>query len=177
MSRSAYLDECKGSDYLMAATIVGPESTTTCREEIRRLRVAGKDRIHFNSESDAVRKRVLTRVVALAGEHDLSVTLYVAKTGRELERRMAILDRVVEDCVKGDVGRLVLEVDESTRRHDELRIKNARHRAGATDLRYYLMASSTEPLLWVADAVAWSWRRDQHWRARVRPLIDQVIDV
>ncbi|MGL5859596.1 MAG: hypothetical protein ACRC35_14565 [Angustibacter sp.] len=128
MARTVFLDECKTPQYLMAATVVGSNSISTCREQLRQLRVPGTARVHFHTERAAVRSQFLDRVTTLAADHDLSVNLYITRAGRELDRRLTILDRVVADCVRDDVARLVLEVDESTRVHDERRLKT---RAGA----------------------------------------------
>ena len=39
-----------------------------------------------------------------------------------------------------------------------------------TTLRWDLLVAKADPLLWVPDAVAWSWMRGGEWRRAVAPF-------
>jgi hypothetical protein len=41
-------------------------------------------------------------------------------------------------------------------------------------LRYDHLKAPAEPMLWVADAVAWAWTHDGRWRAQVDRLVARV---
>ena len=49
--------------------------------------------------------------------------------------------------------------------------------AAPTDLSYCHLIGREEPLLWVADAVAWAYGAGRKWRPRAHTLIDRVQDV
>ena len=73
---------------------------------------------------------------------------------------------------------LVLERDESLMVHDERIIKAERARLQAVDLlRYDLKEPTADPMLWLPDAVAWSWCRDRQWRSLVRGLVTDVVEL
>jgi hypothetical protein len=67
--------------------------------------------------------------------------------------------------------RLVIERDESTLESDRRTVNAATHRFGCHGtLRYDLLAPKADPLLWVPDAVVWSWIRGGDWRRSVAPF-------
>jgi len=42
-------------------------------------------------------------------------------------------------------------------------------------LAYEHIHSSSEPILWISDAVAWSYGAGPDWRRRLDPIIDRVV--
>ena len=95
--------------------------------------------------------------------------------GESSTRARAVVHQLVRDIVSTG-GRLVLERDDSLPVHDERAITAARGR-DAELVRYQHVRAVDEPLLWVPDAVAWSWCRDRSWRALVAPVVAAAVQV
>jgi hypothetical protein len=66
---------------------------------------------------------------------------------------------------------LIFELDETVRFKDHHFLKQQR-----TDFAWDHRKRHEEPLLWVADAVAWCVNRGGDWERMVRPIIVETID-
>src|SRR5699024_4714763 len=42
---------------------------------------------------------------------------------------------------------------------------------------YEHLRAKSEPLLWIPDAVAWWWVKDNNWRERAKPVVRNVVTV
>ncbi|QNE20271.1 hypothetical protein F1D05_23095 [Kribbella qitaiheensis] len=84
-----------------------------------------------------------------------------------LSDRKLCLQAIVRDTAPV-AERLVVERDEASLSHDRRALHEARERSGCFDtFRFDLLAPKADPLLWVPDAIAWSWMRGGHWRQAV----------
>lgn len=85
---------------------------------------------------------------------------------------------MIDDMALLDARRLVLERDESMATHDKRVIRSA---LIAHDMQgqisYSHEAAAGEPLLWIADAVAWSYGRAGDWRRRASPIVASVANL
>ncbi|TCC12235.1 hypothetical protein [Kribbella soli] len=62
----------------------------------------------------------------------------------------------------------MVERDDSTYEHDRRCLREATRRFGCHDtLRWDVLVAKADPLLWIPDAVAWSWTRGGAWKASV----------
>jgi hypothetical protein len=62
-------------------------------------------------------------------------------------------------------------LEESTYEHDRRWLREATRRFGChKTLRWDVLVAKADPLLWVPDAVAWSWMRGGEWRRAVAPF-------
>jgi hypothetical protein len=108
-------------------------------------------------------------------ELPIEAVIYASHTKDETIARQECLTLLVRHQVGRKVQRLVIEPDEShvesDRRllHDEIHAADAHHR-----MTYDHVQSSAEPLLCIADAVAWCWPKGGHWRARAKQLVTDV---
>ncbi len=171
--RHVYADESKRAGYVVAAVEVDASQVAAVRRVVAGLRAAGTKRVHFQSESDGARRRFLAELTHLHMAGQLSARLYISEEPRDLDARIAILDRLVRDLVATGGARLILERDDSTIVDDQRAIRAAR--ASAADLvRFDHMRAADEPLLWPPDAIAWAWYRDRAWRALVDSIVDGV---
>ena len=75
--------------------------------------------------------------------------------------------------------RLVIERREASQDDRERRLiaQAVQQGAAPTDLSYCHLIGREEPLLWVADAVAWAYGAGRKWRPKAHTLIDRVQDV
>ncbi|TDO35779.1 hypothetical protein EV643_12151 [Kribbella sp. VKM Ac-2527] len=156
-----FVDENKSRGLLMAAARCPSGEVAVHRKALRGLLLPGQERLHFNHETDARRKQII-QVIA---DFHLLVDVYQADRDTWADRRRC-LEAVVRDTA-GMAERLVVEREESTYDHDQRTLHAACQRFKCFDLRWELMVPKLDPLLWVPDAIAWTWRRGGSWRRSV----------
>ena len=71
-------------------------------------------------------------------------------------------------------ARLVLERDASIEAADRRILREELRRVDDTTMRYGHLDAHEEPLLWVADAVAWAQQAGGDWPRRFAPLVQQI---
>ena len=172
MSVHVFVDETKAHGLLIAAARVQPRQLAPTRTLLRGLLLARQERLHFTKENKA-RQGQIAAALCRSG---VVVDLYDARTiaDQRLARRL-VLERLVADCAAAGAHRLVLEQDDSLLASDRRTLRAAVHAAGVVDeLVYEHLPPRSEPLLWIADAVAWCWAHGSTWQERVRPIIGKV---
>ncbi|GAA1589915.1 hypothetical protein GCM10009804_52630 [Kribbella hippodromi] len=135
---------------------------TVNRKALRALLLPGQERLHFNNETDARRKKILRTI----SDFHLLVDIYHAPRETFTSRKRC-LEAIVRDTA-GDAERLVIERDDSTYDRERGTLHSACQRFGCFDLHWDLLAPKLDPLLWVPDAVAAAWTRGGHWRRLVQ---------
>lgn len=86
--------------------------------------------------------------------------------------------RLTDEVLKAGVTRLVFDSREVRDDHDLLTIRTARGKsAWGTGLFYEHLPSENDPLLWIADIVAWCYGAGGDWLRRVQPLMGDVTDM
>ncbi|MGL4173819.1 MAG: hypothetical protein ACRCTR_07085 [Actinomycetota bacterium] len=174
MGVEAFVDESKARGLLMCVAVLDPSVVTSTRTAMRNLLLPGQRRLHFTHERDSRRGQIITALLALKP----AVTIYDATrydARAERAARDAALTKIVADLAVQDAQRLVIERDEPSARNDRLLLYRQVRAHGIADrLRYDLVAPREEPLLWIADAVAWCWAKNRRWRDRVRPMVRHV---
>ncbi|MGZ0149296.1 hypothetical protein ACXJJ3_19665 [Kribbella sp. WER1] len=162
-----FVDETKSRGLLMAAARCPAGDVAVNRKALRALLLPGQERLHFNHEKPARRKQILD---VISGFH-LFVDLYRTARDSHADRRRC-LEAIVRDCAPAG-ERLVVEMEESTYEHDRRCLREATRRYGCHEtLRWDVMPAKSDPLLWIPDAVAWSWMRGGDWRCAVAPFCD-----
>jgi hypothetical protein len=135
--------------------------------------LAVHDRVHFNNES-ARRKRLVLSAIA---EMPIGVFIADAQRGHgvsEFLARNACLTTVVEHVQRRDIPRLVIE-SRGDDREDERHL--VRVRQLQPSLVFEHRRGSAEPMLWVADAIAWAHGAGANWRLLIEPVIDGVTEL
>lgn len=115
-----FVDESKRGAYVVAAVVIAAGDVGTTRAAVKRAAAelpGTRRRVHFQTESDAVRRKFLATV----GELPITARIYTARERTERASREMILTRLVGDLVVMGARSLVLERDESLMAHDELR--------------------------------------------------------
>jgi hypothetical protein len=155
--------------YLFVCAIVATRDLAPARTALRGLLLDNQRRLHFTDERPARRRDLLARLAEL----ELAARVYECRA-REPQARPAVLRRALEDL--GDLGvqRLVIESRAGRDRFDRETIRSEQ-RAGSLpqDLAYEHLLPHEEPLLWVADGVAWAWGAGGDWRRRVEPIVER----
>lgn len=167
----AFVDESVRSTYLLCAVLVGgrPDSV---RPAVRRLCRPGQRRFHFAKEGDARRRELLSAITGFGVE----ARVFTCRGPAEAARA-ACLTALVADVVGLGTTSLVIEDQDGMRRRDVLVIDAALRRHGVGGLDYRHAEPHEEPLLWVADAVAWAVGRGGDWRRRVEPMLQKVVEL
>lgn len=170
---SLYIDESKARGYVIVAAVVLDGNATQLRKQVAQLRKPGQQkRIHFVDESD-VRRRMILEEFAHLGVRS---RIFHAEGLSDRDARKWCLEQVVELAGKLSVGRIVLEADDSIVQSDRRTLYRELEQRGLRQgVSYSHDRAASEPLLWVPDAIAWSYSRGSAWTPLVWPLIEEVV--
>ena len=169
-----FVDEStRRGDYMLCAATVAVGDLTETRKALRGLRAKGQRKLHFATESDPNRRKILAEL----GKLNASTIIYVAQDRNEIRARNAILSAMVPDLRARGVSRLMIDAREGQDHRDRATIHKAVSADPSPEFRYDHQQSAREPLLWIPDAVAWSWGRGGDWRVRVEGLVVDVIRI
>jgi hypothetical protein len=167
-----FVDESErtGIYLLGTALVMNPDELGRIRTELRDLRRPGQRRFHFSKESDARRRELLSALISTG----IRARVYSCPAATR-EARAACLNALVADIVPAGARRLVLESRESMNRLDTQVVSSALRKYGEGQLQYLHLRPQEEPVLWVADAVAWAVGAGGDWRRRVAPMLDDHV--
>lgn len=168
MPEHVFVDECKDHGYLVLAASLPSEELRTARKLVMSLYHRNQRRLHFKSESDSSRRKILAAIAQI----DPEVLLYDGSNRPRPRRRDACLIKLVHHLAAREATELTLERDDGLLDVDrKLLYQQTRVLGWAGTLRYRHLAAHEEPLLAIPDAIAWCWNRGGEWRQRVRALI------
>lgn len=162
-----FVDESKSRGYHLVAIEAADSDVAGLRREVRALLRPGQRRLHFTRESESSRRSLSGALARLpVRAHVASIRGVDDKTARK-----RCLDHLVRSAAASGIRRIVLERDASIEAADRRMLGAAIRAAGASDLRYEHADAREEPLLWVADAVAWAQQAGGAWPRRFAPLV------
>lgn len=163
-----FVDESKTKGYTMVAAVVAAGDLTALRRDVRSLVLPGQRRIHFTKEADDRKRMILSKLVGFGAQ--AHILHCAAKT--QARSREACLEGLVALAKANDHTRIVIERDESIELTDRRILFREVNRQGLGEtLTYAHEAPHQEPLLWIADAVAWSFTKGGDWKRRIEPLV------
>lgn len=164
MSRVAFIDESQRGDFYALASIALPHRHIgTARKAVRSLAPTKVARRHFTKESEPVRRRMLDVFRDLPG----TSVVAVSKGHRSVTAcRSELLSHLVTYLLGRGLDRIVFDhVDDAGRRRDLQTLWNTLGRRSRITYDHEV-AHTTEPLLWVPDAIAWCAGRPE-WRGQL----------
>lgn len=161
-----FVDESKKRGYLFAVAAVHIGDVQRERALMRSFLLHGQSHLHFTKESDGRRRTILHELI----KHSTARSTVIAVTARvsDVEARRACLAATATIAVERRADRLVFERDDSTHQADR---RFLFPKLRDTEVRYDFMGKREEPLLWMADAIAWCHAAGGRWRALASPLI------
>ncbi len=169
MPLEVFVDESVRREYVLCAVRVDPRHLKSARSSVRKLLLGGERRIHFSKESNQRRREVL----ASFADHGFDVAVYVAPSS-DRQAREHLLSLLIDD-LGSELHRLILESrdagDAADRRHLIDLHRSGRFPDNAT---YEHLRPHEEPLLWVADAVAWAYGAAGDWHRRIETMVTVV---
>ncbi|MFJ5305220.1 hypothetical protein [Streptomyces sp. NPDC088350] len=157
----AFMDESESDrkadpdTYLLAVTLVQPQTLDPTRATMLSLRAPGQRKLHWHSESSRRRAFVIERIAALDAQH-----LIVVRDGRPGEaserRRRKCLARTAWELDLRGVTRLIAESREARQNGRDMKTIAYLRSNGTigSALRLFHEPGPREPLLWAADSVA-----------------------
>ena len=169
-----YIDESKSKAYVIVAVLIAPGKAAGIRKRMNLLRMPRQGHIHFVNEGPARRKQILTEI------QDMGIRARVYKVSglSSITARAVCLDALIEELNLVSATHLVIERDDSAVKTDVFILRRGLQRQGLSHrVEYKHLGKSEEPLLWVADAIAWSYARGGDFKRRAMALIDNVNDL
>ena len=151
----AFVDESYSEDrYAFGAAILCPVDIGVARERMRALLLPGQRKVHWRDEGSKRRRQILDVIASIPSNH-LVVTRKSPRSERPERRRRLCMERLVVELAEREVE---LAVFESSLRRDDQRdrdlLKALRVRRVVTSsLKIDHRLGSTEPLLWIPDAL------------------------
>ncbi|MBE1875445.1 hypothetical protein [Myceligenerans pegani] len=165
-----FVDESKNRGYIIAIAFVASRLVHQVRRDLRKLRASGARSIHFQTTTDQQRKAVVNLIVASG----VTSVILESRAAKRSNPRQGCIRTTAAIAIASDARMIILDRDESLETQDR-RWLYAELRK--TDVRYDHLDRHSEPLLWIADAVAWCWQRGGVWREMVMPAVSQVVQV
>jgi hypothetical protein len=165
----AFVDESQRGPYLVVAAVLIPRDLVQVRGALRGMLLPGQRRLHFSSERPQ-RRRVL-----LGQMSDLPIQAWVyAAEGKERVARARALESLLADLGSAGARRLVIECREPSQDAADRRLIAQAIRAGIAPagLSYDHLRAHEEPVLWVADAVAWAVGARGAWAQRTEAIVN-----
>jgi hypothetical protein len=166
MPLEVFVDESVRRTYVLCAVRVDPRDLAAARSAVRALLLRGERRIHFSKESDRRRRELLARLC----DHGFDVALYSAPA-HDRTARAGLVALLVDD-LGDELHRLVFESRNAGDVDDQRQLIDL-HRTGhfPDHATYEHLRPHEEPLLWVADAVAWAHGAGGDWPRHIAPMI------
>lgn len=169
-----YVDESKAKAYLMAAVMVTPGNLTKFRRIMKSFLMPRQGHIHFVNEKDSRRKQILSALDA-AG---VQARIYKVVGLNPIVARAVCIEALMDDLVELQATSVNLELEESARGSDVVLLRKGLERRGLrANIEYKHLGKSAEPILWIADAIAWSYARGGDFRRRALLLVEVVREI
>lgn len=166
MREHVFVDENKSRGLLLAAACFPPAGLSEARRALTNLLLPGQERIHFNSERDS-RRHVILRSLEETGMRGIVIRAELSLPPRSQRRQC--FQRLMNEAQTSRMLRICIEQDDSMLEFDRhVMYEATRVRHLVPEFSYSWLRPRQEPLLWAADALAWSWARGGVWRERVR---------
>jgi len=173
VSTEVFVDESRrGLDYMLAAVSVEARDLKSARSTMRKMLLPGERRLHFSKETIRRRRDLLDRIA----REEFSVEVLSCRASQNVARSL-LLGAVVSRS-GASLSRLVIEsrdIDDVQDIRCLVRLRSTG--LMGTDVIYDHVLPYEEPLLWVADAVAWAWGAGGDWRRRVEPIVTQTVRI
>lgn len=166
------VDESKAKGYLLVLAELEIDAAPEIRKSLNRLRNKGQTTIRFSTEDDSRKRQILGAMKHL----DVEWTIISVKGLSEPVARELCLQQLVDELNEGKNYSIVLDRDESYVSFDKKVIRNSLLRRELTKaVQYRHDEPNLEKLLWLPDAIAWSYARGGNWRRELDDFNIRVI--
>ena len=163
-----YLDESKAKNYVFIGVLVQDGDAPRLRKRVAALKMPGQRSIHFVNEGDSRRKKLLQEYSELG----VVAVKVVSNRKNKLDAREDCVRALVHLAASMGCHSLVFDRDESVISKDEIWLKSELRKVDKlVPIGFQHLSRHEEPILWVADALAWCDSRGGDWRKRIQPFI------
>jgi hypothetical protein len=163
-----FADETKAKSYSFAVVAIQPEHLAESRRALSAMRIAGQRALHFKNENERRRKEIMK----LIHKQGWQAVIVSSNEPNQRYARKACLHAVLEISKECRAPTTVFERDASVAKFDnQVLYRKTRQLDFAENFTYSLLPRQSEPCLWVADAVAWSFARGGSWRKRLSGVL------
>lgn len=152
-----FADETKSRGYVFGSVVAQDDQLKELRQRLRSVVKPGQRSIHFSNESDQRRRSLLEMILSL----DLVAGVTATNQKDSREGRNVALTCLLKNAQKSGCHKLVLELDNSSLKGDRRFLGSLR---SENQIDFTHLARNEEPLLWAADAIAWSFQRGGNFR-------------
>jgi hypothetical protein len=167
----AFVDEShRDRLYVVTAVIVPTSTLASTRTGMRKMLQPGQERIHFQTESDRKRKKIISGISRLSP----TAWIFTAKGDQEPARATCLV-ALVDELAQRQTERLVLETRGRVRDQGDRRILYDALKKTSATISYEHFEARHEPLLWLPDIIGWAHGAGGHWKDRVRSMITQTV--
>jgi hypothetical protein len=168
------VDESKAKGYLLALAEIDAEKAPDFRLALNKLRSKGQSTIRFSTEDDSKKKRILKAMKAL----EVRWTVISVKGLSEPAARKLCLEKMVQQLEPDKDYSIVLDRDESYEAFDRRTIRDELLRkALSKSVQYRHDEPNLEKLLWLPDAIAWTYAKGGNWRRELHDFKITVIEI
>ena len=108
----------------------------------------------------------------------MRVRAYKAIGYSQAAGRDACIELLLDDISSIRATSIVFEKDESAEKSDRMLLHQGLLSRGLIkNIEYRFLSKSAEPIIWIADAIAWSYSRGGDFKRRVEALIEKEVSV
>mgnify|MGYP000249338144 CR=1 FL=1 len=169
-----YLDESKAKNYVFIGVLVHDGDAPRLRKRISSLKMPGQRSIHFVNEAESRRKKLIQEYL------DLGIVAVRVTSNRKnkLDAREDCVRALVRLAASMKCHSLIFERDESVISKDEIWLKSELRSVSKSErIGFQHFNRHEEPILWIADAIAWCDSRGGDWRKRVQDFIVSEVEI
>ena len=167
----AFVDESRNGRYTLCLVRVPTSTLTELRKTMDSLRKKGQVRIHMKQESDARRREILDRLIALPGWNSVVIeSARNSRVGAETRQKLFLL--LAQHKIWPSIDQLIVE--DSTDRDRDKRTLNWLAKNGSHAFRFSFKRPAEDSGLWAADAIAWAFAKGGVWRNRVIDRVEKI---
>ncbi len=160
----AFVDESTAKRYRLCIFSLPEKDAAKFREEFESLRLSGQRQIHMSKESDRRRKQVLDTLLRNSSWRALIVqSAHGARVDIQTRQQLFMVASMHPTWKK--IKHLVVE--RSTHNYRDAKTLSWIRENTNNRFDYVFSNPKDQSGLWAADAIAWAYAKNGHWRAMV----------
>jgi hypothetical protein len=169
-----YLDESKAKNYVFIGVLVQDGDAPRLRKRVASLKLPGQRSIHFFNEGDSRRKKLIQEYSDLG----VAAVKVISHRKNKLEAREDCIRALAHLAASMECHSLVFDRDESVITKGEQWLKSELRKVDKNvPIGFQHLSRHEEPILWIADALAWCDSRGGEWRKRILSFMEAEVDI
>jgi hypothetical protein len=163
--RLILVDESKRKDYILCAVEIDMDIAAAVRVAVNRLRLKGQRSIHFLTESDSRKKFILSTFAEISSK----ATCFIARGRPDNFARDLCLKALVASLCSAEKYVIIFDMDFTRLSADRQTLIMELDKSEMREkVEYRHQEPHHEYLLWLADAIAWSYGRGWPWKDQLK---------